>query len=168
METKDVILLASTCLSLLSLVHVVMKNRADKINRTMELARTFYDNDMLDARVVGWVMLGSIMTKSPRPTFKTLWDVSGYKEQMDFEKLYKVLSFGHTVIETGNKGEINLPLAKGLFSYEYEYWRSRVHPLLVATAKSAEDMPDALSCFEQEVVWLMDKERSKRRPLPLN
>jgi hypothetical protein len=132
--------------------------KADKVNRTIDLQFRFSESDMVQAREIAWYLLKDMEEKGGSFTFEELWDNNDETARTKFNELLEVMNFWLVLHQLGEERKIDIPLAKRIFSYEYDWWFWRMRCLVENTINNPPpnfSMPDVFRAFYEEgISWL--------------
>lgn len=165
-STTDIIaflaLIVSVSAAIWTIGYNLIKVKAEKIERTLDLQFRYHDSDMMIARNTGWYLIESFEESNEPLTFKGLWDHEDNSVRKKFNQLHKVMNLWFILYHLGEQKKIDIKLGKKIFTYEYDWWFWRLERLTKdtegAASRGLEPMPDVLKPFlGKGINWIQRK-----------
>ena len=153
MNIAETLALLAAIASLVTAVTVIIgfiNLRTSRVRLTSDLYNQFFD--LIESRSQAWSYLEQIASTQ---SFEQLWRVA---DQRDFMSLYRVVAFWFLFYRLYNANEIDKPLARSLFAYEFYYWQKQVFPMVERTKEIDAVFPDVLDPF-LSTSWLIPDEQ---------
>ena len=132
-----------------------LNRRKERFQATLDLFNHYHSDEMQKSRRDAWKYLKGAYAQDPRSFSELFSDRAEGAHVGQYYAVSNILYFWYMVWMLNEENEIIQPLAKKMFSYQYNQWRGPFEPLYRLTLDNETDKPEWLPAMnDKEMKWL--------------